>query len=402
MGAFPVGVAWCGRLCDLPGAHGKRAVWKADVNILQVIPELDAGGAERTTIEIADAVTRAGGRCIVASRGGRLEGELEAAGGVLARLDTKTKNPVTIWRNAGRLAALIEEEGIDLVHARSRAPAWSALWAARRTGRPFVTTYHGTYAARSALKRRYNAVMAAGDRVIANSQFIADHVRREHGVGEDRLRVIPRGVDLARFEVGAVDEARIETLKRRWGAQPGEALIVLPGRLTRWKGQAFLIDALAGLEALHPIRLICPGDAQGREEYRAELERAAKAAGLTLVLPGHETDMPAVYKSADVVVCPSLEPEAFGRTAAEAQAMGAPVIAADHGGAREVVAHGETGWRAAPGDAAAWRAAVGEALSLDPPARAALARMARDRIIHRFSTARLQDSTLRVYRELLE
>ncbi|MGJ3232170.1 MAG: glycosyltransferase family 4 protein [Oceanicaulis sp.] len=372
------------------------------MNILQVIPELDAGGAERTTIEIAEAVTAAGGRCIVASRGGRLEGELEAAGGELVRLDMKTKNPVSIWRNAGRLARLIKAEKIDLVHARSRAPAWSAKWAARRTGKPFVTTYHGTYTARSGLKRWYNSVMAAGDRVIANSQFIADHVRAEHGVPEARLRVIARGVDLRRFDPQAVVDARVVALKSRWGAGEGEFLVVLPGRLTRWKGQAFFIHVLSGLATPKPVRLVCPGDAQGRLEYRTELETAARTAGLTLVLPGHETDMPAVYRAADLVVCPSLEPEAFGRTAAEAQAMGAPVIAADHGGAREAVAHGETGWRAAPGDAADWRACVLEALSLDAAARADLARAGRERIIARFSAAHLQESTLRVYRELLE
>ncbi|MEQ8404694.1 MAG: glycosyltransferase family 4 protein [Oceanicaulis sp.] len=372
------------------------------MNILQVIPELDAGGAERTTIEIAEAVKAAGGRCIVASCGGRLEDELEAAGGALVRLDMKTKNPASIWRNAGRLARLIKAEGVDLVHARSRAPAWSAKWAARRTGKPFVTTYHGTYTARSALKRWYNSVMAAGDRVIANSQFIADHVRAEHGVAEDRLRVIPRGVDLARFDASAVDDARVALLKERWGVRDGETLIVLPGRLTRWKGQAFFIGMLAGLKTPRPVRLVCPGDAQGREDYRTELELAARAAKLTLVLPGHETDMPAAYKSADLVVCPSLEPEAFGRTAAEAQAVGAPVIAADHGGAREAVSHGETGWRAAPGDAEAWRTAVLEALSLDEPARTKLARAGREHITARFSAAQLQESTLRVYRELLE
>lgn len=370
------------------------------MNILQVIPELDAGGAERTTVEIAEAVTRVGGRCVVASRGGRLEGELAEAGGVLARIDMKTKNPVSLWRNAGRLAALIKAERIDIVHARSRAPAWSAKWAARRTGRAFVTTYHGAYNAASGLKRRYNAVMAAGDRVIANSHFIADHVRSEHGVGEDRVRVIPRGVDLERFDPEAVSADRVEALKSRWGLCEGETLIVLPGRLTRWKGQAFFIDVLAGAGA--PARLVCPGDAQGRDEYASALGEAARGANVTLVLPGHETDMPAAYKAADLVVCPSLEPEAFGRTAAEAQAMGAPVIAADHGGAREVVARGETGWRAAPNDVDAWRAAVQEALALTAEARMTLAKAARERITARFSAAQLQESTLRVYRELLE
>lgn len=372
--------------------------------ILQLIPELDAGGAERTTIEIAEAVTRAGGRCLVASRGGRLEGALSEAGGALIRLDMKTKNPLSIWRNAARLARIIEAEGVDIVHARSRAPAWSGRLAARRTGAHFVTTYHGTYGSGSRLKRAYNAVMASGERVIANSHFIADHVRAEHGVGEDRLRVIPRGVDLDVFDPAAVAPERVAAMRTRWGAAPGEAVILLPGRLTRWKGQAFLIGVLADMDT--PVRLVCAGDAQGRSAYEDELRAQAQAARVTLVLPGHETDMAAAYRAADVVVCPSLQPEAFGRTAAEAQAMGAPVIAADHGGAREVVDHGkaggETGWRAAPGDAQAWRTALAQALSLTPHERAALAGRARARASTLFSKPALQAHTLQVYRELLE
>lgn len=372
--------------------------------ILQLIPELDAGGAERTTIEIAEAVTRAGGRCLVASRGGRLEGALADAGGALIRLDMKTKNPLSIWRNAARLARIIRAEGVDIVHARSRAPAWSGRFAARRTGARFVTTYHGTYGSGSGLKRAYNAVMAAGERVIANSHFIADHVRAEHGVGEDRLRVIPRGVDLDVFDPAAVAPERVAAMRARWGVAPGEAVILLPGRLTRWKGQAFLIGVLADFGA--PVRLVCAGDAQGRSAYEDELRAQAQAACVTLVLPGHETDMAAAYRAADVVVCPSLQPEAFGRTAAEAQAMGAPVIAADHGGAREVVDHGRagagTGWRAAPGDAQAWRTALAQALSLTPHERAALADRARARACALFSKPALQAHTLQVYRELLE
>lgn len=371
--------------------------------ILQLIPELDAGGAERTTIEIAEAVTRAGGRCLVASRGGRLEEALADAGGELIRLDMKSKNPVTLWRNAARLARVIEAEGIDIVHARSRAPAWSGRWAARRAGAHFVTTYHGTYSTGTGLKRTYNSVMASGERVIANSHFIADHVRAEHGVGEDRLRVIPRGVDLDVFDPEAVSPQRVAQMRARWGAESDEAVILLPGRLTRWKGQAFMIEALAGWSgAGRPLRLVCIGDAQGRDAYQDELAAKAEAAGVTLVLPGHESDMAAAYLAADVVVCPSLQPEAFGRTAAEAQAMGAPVIAADHGGAREVVADGETGWRAAPGDLEAWRAALHTALPLTPEARAKLTAQARTRVIELFSKRALQESTLQVYRELLE
>ena len=371
------------------------------MNILQVIPELDAGGAERTTIEVAEAVAGAGGRCWVASCGGRLEAELEAAGAGLVRLDMKTKNPVSIWRNAARLSDVIKAEGIDLVHARSRAPAWSAKWAARRTGTPFVTTYHGTYTAAGVLKRRYNAVMAAGDRVIANSAFIADHVRAEHGVGEDRLRVIPRGVDVERFDPAAVDEARIAAMRARWGVQPGETVILLPGRLTEWKGQSFFVEVLEGIQA-EGLRLVCLGDAQGRAAYEQSLRVGMNAPSAALSLPGHEADMPAAYAAADLVVCPSLQPEAFGRTAAEALAMEREVIAAAHGGALEVIEPDIAGRLATPGELAAWREAVAAALNADPAGQAARGKAGRLRITERFSARALQKATLRVYRELLE
>ena len=372
------------------------------MNILQVIPELDAGGAERTTIEVAEAVVAAGGRCVVASRGGRLEDELAEAGGTLIRLDMKTKNPVSIWRNAGRLAAIVKREGIQIIHARSRAPAWSAKWAARRTGAAFVTTYHGAYTARSALKRRYNAVMASGDRVIANSRFIADHVRAEHGVSEARLRVIARGVDLARFDPAAVSAERIDAQRAAWDVQEGEQVILLPARLTAWKGQAFLINVLTDFNAGRPVRLVCLGDAQGRTAYRDSLTVTAKAAGVALSLPGHGADMPAAYLAADLVACPSLEPEAFGRTAAEAQAMGAAVIAAAHGGACESVDPGVTGWLAAPGDREAWRRALHDASGETAASATARRKAGRARITAQFSTAALQMATLQVYRELLE
>ena len=180
--------------------------------VLQVIPELEAGGAERTTLEVAEAVIADGGRALVASQGGRLEDELTALGGELLRLPVASKNPLTLWSNMRALIAIIEREAVQIVHARSRAPAWSAKWACDRTKAHFVTTYHGTYNARSALKRRYNSVMALGERVIANSQFIGEHVRAEHGVDEARLAVIPRGVDLERFDPG--------DRRHEWFSQP--------------------------------------------------------------------------------------------------------------------------------------------------------------------------------------
>ncbi|OLF71465.1 glycosyl transferase [Maricaulis sp. W15] len=374
--------------------------------LLQVIPELDAGGAERTTLEVAEAVIEAGGRAVVASQGGRLEEELAALGGELVRLPVASKNPFVLWSNMHALIRLIRSEGVDIVHARSRAPAWSAKWACDRTAAHFVTTYHGTYNARSALKRRYNAVMAAGERVIANSNFIADHVRAEHGVGEDRLVVIPRGVDLARFDPAAISQSRIDTLRTRWGLDGlGDApCLLLPGRLTGWKGQREAIRALAALPPDGPSpHLLLAGDAQGRDAYVAELDALALELGVPerVHRVGHCTDMPAAFALSDLVLTPSVEPEAFGRTAAEAGAMGRLVIAADHGGAREVVEHGKTGWRVPPGDPAALAKAIADALALAPDDRAIMVAAARDHVTTHFSTRSLQASTLRVYHEVL-
>jgi len=370
------------------------------MNILQVIPSLEAGGAERTTIDVAEAVSRAGGAAVVASEGGRMTAELEAAGGVLAPLPARSKNPLVIRANAARLARLIAEHDIDLVHARSRAPAWSALWASRRTATPFVTTYHGTYNARSAAKRLYNSVMARGDRVIANSEFIRTHVLDEHGLDPARVTVIPRGVDLDRFDPAAVPAERAAAARARWNAEADAKVVLLPARITPWKGQALAIEAAARLN--RPLRLVFVGDPKPGSGFGEALDAQAASAGVTLSRPGHETDMPAAMLAADVVINPSLEPEAFGRTAAEALAMGRPAIVADHGGAREVVEPGETGWRTPPGDAAALAAAIDQALGLDLASRERLAARSRERVARCFSKAALQESTLRVYREVLD
>lgn len=374
--------------------------------VLQVIPELDAGGAERTTLEVAEAIAQAGGRALVASQGGRLEDELEALGGELVRLPVATKNPFVAWRNVARLAQVIRREGVQIVHARSRAPALSAKAACDRTGAHFVTTYHGTYKAKSGLKRWYNAFMAKGERVIANSEFIRDHISREHPFAARRVTVIPRGVDLDRFDTAVVDKDRIAALAASWGIDPDDRVVLLPGRLTGWKGQREAIRAFARLKAdgaALPV-LILAGDAQGRTAYVEELEALIGEGDLTgqVRMVGHCSDMPAAFALSRLVLTPSIEPEAFGRTAAEAGAMGLPVIAADHGGAREVVVDGETGWRVTPGDAGALADAIAAALALDADALDNLAERAKARIRERFSARQLQASTLRVYNEVLQ
>jgi glycosyltransferase involved in cell wall biosynthesis len=369
--------------------------------ILQVLPALRSGGVERGTLEIAEAQIAAGFRAIVASAGGEMVPALEALGAKHITLPLTAKSPWAMWRNAAALAALARAEGVALIHARSRAPAWSALIAARRLGLPFVTTYHGAYNEGFPGKRLYNSVMARGDRVIAISHFIADLIRARHGVDEARLRVIPRGVDPRRFDPALVSAERLAALRAAWGVAEGQPIIMLPARVTRWKGQMVLVEAMARLPGDALALLV--GDAAERPAFQAELQ--ARIAGLGLQdrvrLVGHATDMPAALMLADVVVHASTDAEAFGRTVIEAQAMARPVIASDLGAPRETVAEGITGWRTPPGDAAALAAALSRALAMTDSERAALGARARAAVLSGYTTAAMQAATMATYRELL-
>ncbi len=366
--------------------------------VLQVLPSLVAGGVERGTIEMARAVTEAGGRALVASAGGRLVSAVQYAGGRHVTLPLATKDPLNMWRNAGRLAALIRDEGVQIVHARSRAPAWSALLAARRTGARFVTTYHGAYGEAFPFKRRYNAVMAKGDRVIAISRHIAALVAARHGVGPDRLRVIPRGVDTAVFDPQIVSGERIARLAAEWRLPERARVVLLPGRLARWKGHGVLIEAMG---RLGDPGLCCVLMGEGRQGYGAELARQAERRGVTLRMPGPCDDMPAAMLLADAVVHAATEPEAFGRVVIEAQAMGRPVIASDLGGPVETVEPGVTGWLVPPGEAAVLADTLRYVLDLSEADRAALGLQTRAAVLARYTTRAMQDATLAVYRELL-
>jgi glycosyltransferase involved in cell wall biosynthesis len=369
--------------------------------VLQVLPALGAGGVERGTLEIADALVRGGLRAIVASSGGPLVPRLEALGARHVTLPLATKSPAGIWRNAAALAALVRAEGVAILHARSRAPAWSAWLAARRTGACFITTYHGTYNEGFPGKRLYNSVMARGARVIAISRFIADHLRARHGTDPARIRIIPRGVEESQFDPARVDPARVAALRAAWGVPGDRPVVMLPGRITRWKGQGVLVEAMARLPGDAVALLV--GDAQGRAGFADELRARITALGLAdrVRLVGHAQDMPAALLLADVVVHASTDPEAFGRTVIEAQAMRRCVIASDLGAPRETVQEAVTGWRVPPGDAAALAGAIARVLALPAAARDAMGERARAAVLAGYTTARMQAATLDVYRELL-
>ncbi|WP_188913356.1 glycosyltransferase family 4 protein [Salinarimonas ramus] len=380
--------------------------------ILQVIPELEAGGAERTAVDVAAGLANIGARALVATEGGRLVGELQAKGGIWVPFPAATKNPLSMLRNVRRLARLCLDEGVALVHARSRAPAWSALGAARALSLPFVTTYHGSYQAKTGLKHRYNRIMARGDIVIANSHYTAGLIAGLYPESENRLRVIHRGTDLSAYAPSAVAPERIEALRAEWGVAPHQRVVLLAARLTSWKGQAVLVEAAARLKSwgLSDVVFVLAGDPQGREGYVREIDGMIAARGLEGIVHrvGHCTDMPAAFLGASVVTVPSTEPEAFGRSAVEAQAMGTPVVVSDLGAVPETVLAPpqvepaqRTGWRVPAGDVDGLADAIAEALTLGASAREAMALRARLHVERHFSLDRMVADTLDVYATLL-
>lgn len=380
----------------------QRAPFAGGPVVLQVVPSLVTGGAERGTIEIAAALVAEGGTAIVASEGGPMENDLRRAGALHLKLPAASKNPVVMYRNVARLEQIINAYDVDIVHVRSRAPAWSARAACQRTGRHFITTFHAPYNFSNALKKRYNQIMAEGERVIAISEFIAQHVRQHYNVDRTRLRVIRRGIDVARFDPDRVSAERMIQLSTRWRLPDGVPLILMPGRLTRWKGQTVLLEALARLSG-SDYRCVIVGSDQGRAAYRRELEALIESRGLggRVSIMDECNDMPAAYMLSDVVVSASTDPEGFGRTVGEAQAMGRPVVASDHGGAREQIVADRTGFLFPSGEAAALAEGLRKALSLTPEARARLHDEAIARVRSEFSKDLMCARTLALYREVL-
>lgn len=395
-----------------PQAEAFRSL--ARPTILQIIPTLNIGGAERTTLDIARAIVEAGGRALVASSGGRLVPELVAMGAEHFDMEAKSKNPVVMALNVEHLTRLILREKVDLVHARSRAPAWSALAAARRTSRPFVTTYHSKVHENPRLKVFYNSVMARGDAIIANSAYTAERIARVHAPDAARVFTVPRGIDTHRFDPSVIGEDRLDALRAKWKLhRDGHVTFMLPARLTRWKGQGLAIEAAAALKALHGnvFELLLVGDAQGRNEFENELREMIAARNLDDVvrLTGPCDDMPAAYALCDVVLSPSIEPEPFGRTAVEGQAMEKPVIASDSGGQRETVltrdmvgAEKATGFAVRAGDVESLTWAMVGALEMGPDARRAMGARGRANVLDHFSVEAMTNATLDIYANLLK
>lgn len=356
------------------------------MRVLQILPGLNDGGVERSAVELARHLSTDGVENWVVSGGGRLVDAVAAAGATHVTMPVGRKSPLAIWRNAGRLSALVDELGIDIIHARSRAPAWAGYLASRKGSRRpiFLTTFHGVYGHGSAVKRWYNSVMLRGDVVIANSQFIADHLRNVYGVEGSRIIVAPRGVETDIFDPSAVTKDEVVGIRGEFDAGD-RPLLVYVSRLSGWKGHEVLVAALESLIDL-PWKMVFAGG-HDSDSLRQELGSriASGPARGRIELAGSRDDVPALLKASDLAFSVATQPEAFGRATIEAGAMETPVIATAHGGSLETVLDGVTGWLVPPGDAGALANTIRAALGNPEQARR-IGEAARRYVLENFTT----------------
>lgn len=381
---------------DLKKKNGSPAV------ILQIIPSVNMGGAERSCVDIAVAIRDAGGKAIVVSNGGVWASDIARKGGEHISLPVHSKNPWVIWKNAKKLADIIRQYDVDIVHARSRAPGWVAYKACEMTDAAYMTTFHAAYKYKVELKRRYNSVMAKGQRIIAISQFIANHIVENYGVDPSIIRLAYRGIALEKYHPTSVNAERMVNMSKKLSLPDDRPIILLPSRLTRIKGPNVLIEALAHLKNKE-VHCAIFGAKPENSHYQEELSDLAQDLGVAGMIRMHGpcNDMPAAYRLASVVIACSVVPEGFGRMAAEAQAMGCPVVATNIGAVPEVVLDGKTGWLVPPDDPIALAGAIDEALNLTASQRASLATAAMAHVANSFSIENMCASVLSTYQELM-
>ncbi|NDF13196.1 MAG: glycosyltransferase [Proteobacteria bacterium] len=371
--------------------------------LLQILPSLYSGGVERGTVEIAVAAAKEGFTSIVASSGGTMVPMLEAEGVTHIKLPLASKNPLMMFYNSIRLSFIIRKRKVNILHARSRAPAWAARMAFKGKRCRFITTFHGVYGVKGPLKKSYNRVMTKGDKIIAISNFVADHIVENYGIDRSKIEVIHRGVDLIEFDPERITKEDKRKQELQWKPQKYLPIILLPGRITRWKGHDFLLKALAEIPH-HDYTCVFLGDDKHHNQYKIELleeiERL-KLRGNVTMMP-NTPNMPLAYAMADLVVSASTQPEAFGRVAVEAQAMGRMVIATNHGGSAETIVNGKTGFLVSPTDPKEMAAMIEKVLKMQEKDKLVIATNARKHVQKNFSSKQMSDRTLVLYNQLLE
>ena len=372
--------------------------------VLQVLPELETGGVETGTIEVATALKAAGIKNFVASQGGRMVYELEKNKIGHLTLPLKSKNIFTMLSNANKLAQYIKANNINIVHARSRAPAWSAYWAAKKAGAHFVTTFHGTYGLGPlGIKKLYNRVMTYGERVIAISNHIKNHILKNYPKTEEsKIRLIHRCADIEKFSPSAVAQARMINKIKEYNIADDRPVLLLPGRVTRWKGQHLLIEALHLMKNQNYYCIIA-GDAQGRQKYLDYLKKLARKYKLDdrIGFFGRYQDVPALMMVSTVVLSTAIEPEAFGRISIEGQAMGKIVVASNIGGSLDTIQDGITGKLFESNNPQSLADALDWALSLNKAETKKISDSAIKNVREHFTKQIMCDKTIEVYREVV-
>ena len=371
-------------------------------SVLQVLPHLNSGGLVSGAIEVSEALQKSGMRSFVASEGGRREREITRTGGKVFNFSLGSKNPLIIFLNIYKLSRIIKKYKINIIHARSRAPAWSAYFAAKKMGIPFVATFHGTYSIQNNLKKKYNSIMVKADKVIAISSFINKHILSNYKVDQEKIVTVHRGINIEKYDYLKVSNERLIAFSKKFNIPEDSFVILLPGRITRWKGHILLIEAISKLQRSDIICLFV-GDLQGRNKYFAELNKTIDKFKLknNFRIIANQSDMSVIYKLSDVVVSASLEPEAFGRVVAEAQAMGRPTVAVNHGGGPEIIIDGETGWLFRPGDANDLAEKINKALNLNIDDRKKMSVKAIERAKLNFNNEMMCAKKLNIYAELV-
>ncbi len=375
--------------------------------IMQVIPDFNSGGVERGTFEIAAYLQKHKVTNFVCSNGGALVGSLKDIGIRHIKLSVNSKNPFVILINTFKIYKKIKEYGINIVHARSRAPAWSCYFACLLTNCKFITTFHGAYSATHPLKRLYNSIMLKGTRVIAISNYIKKHIETRYHFTSDKLVVIDRGADLDYFDSNKISPARIAAIKKELNLKINakEKLLVLPARFTRLKGHIYLLKALKYLE-FQKFKCLMIGKAtDAARDYVREIEYAIKDNKLEDKVFLHLlaiNDMPALYKISDVVISSSQEPEGFGRTIVEAQAMGKIVISTNTGAPRDIIEDGKSGFLVQTSDPSTFAETIDKVLNLESGEVEEIVKYAKNLVISKYSLDLMCQKTLKLYRYVIE
>ncbi len=381
----------------------------SNIKVLQVIPKLGYGGAETGCYDIAHYLPENGCESFIVTSGGELTKFVDKKKVKLIKLPVHSKNPLLILINTILLIGVILFFKISIVHARSRAPAWSCLFATKLTNRKFVTTFHGTYNFSGKLKKFYNSVMVRSDLIIAGSNFIFSHIKENYSeflTSRKKFLVIFRGINVDYFDSSTKLENDEKNLLQKWNINDEKKIILMPGRLTSWKGQELFIEAInlvkieLGYEAFHAVIL---GNDQGRDLYKKKLIRLTEQYRLTnqIRFIDHCEDMALAYKVSDIIISASIEPEAFGRVAVEAQSMEKLIIASNIGGSNETINDEKTGFLFKSGDAESLSKKIIRGLTMDETSINLMGKEGRSNIIKKFNVEKMCFSTYSEYKRLL-